>query len=192
MLFPPSFLLGLFEPQSSSCLESAVFKYEGPKFQLACFLCPSVIYRCWFSMQKFQFTRVITQFIYTKVGCHSQKLMQPQILQVRPVLMWFLLNTFRPGWELHWLNYLSYATSLNCMLVPSCGPNLICPQMNLDLTLQAAVSSVSSSEGWCDAAGMFTQWMIDWDTWGGHHHWSNGYWLEHVLEIWKGSTSSVS
>lgn len=65
---------------SELCLQLSglcCFQILRANVSIGLFPCPPVIYRCCFWMQKFQFTSVITQFICTKVGCHSQKLMLP-------------------------------------------------------------------------------------------------------------------
>lgn len=127
-------------------------------------------------MQKFQFTSVITQFICTKVGCHSQKLMQPQILQVRPVQMWFSLNTSRPGWEFCWLNYFSYATSLNLTSVPTEKSrfDLVGSKEFWRVLQEGGMMELEVLQNESVKSGQGNWWFLrSGDMWGGHCYWSS-------------------
>lgn len=72
-------------------------------------------------MQNLQFTSVITQFICTKVGCHSKINVVPNTAD-EAVQMWF--SHIQTWWRLCWLNNFRYARSLNFMSVLWWGPVL--------------------------------------------------------------------
>lgn len=145
-------------------------------------------------MQKLQFTSVITQFLCTKVGCHSKINVVPNTAD-EAVQMWF--SHIQTWWRLCWLNNFRYARSLNFMSVLWWGPVLSAHggiQILYDRgrELRWVLQADNMMEFLQNESTRVLQWILrSGDTWGGHCHWSN----EHVgwddgMEIWKGNTST--
>lgn len=106
-------------------------------------------------MQKLQFISVITQFICTKVGCHSKIKVVPNTAG-EAVQMWLShIQTWR---RLCWLHNFSYSRSLNFMSVLWWGP-VLSAHGGIQIRSDGQRASVSFLGRLYDGIGIFTKWI---------------------------------